>query len=91
MITLSLFYKHKEGGFNKRLYRLYNTLAEHGHDIHYIAAEKLQVKNSQIFAHIIRPPFFKKENYIFWIYFIFISIFYSFYLVFIGSIKRKWE
>lgn len=88
MITLSIFYKHKEGGFNKRLYRLYNALAENGYNIHYIAAEKLPVENSQVLEHVIKTPFFKKENYIFWSYFIFISIFYSFYLVKKHKIKK---
>lgn len=70
MKVLSIYYKHKQGGFNLRLYRLYRALAERDHRIHYIAASPFPVSHRNIDAHILRIPFLRKENPIFWLCFL---------------------
>jgi glycosyltransferase involved in cell wall biosynthesis len=70
MTLLSLFYKHKKGGFNKRLYKLYLALAVRAHVVHYIAVEDLPISHPNIIKHILWAPFRKQENFLFWGYFI---------------------
>ena len=70
MKVLSIYYKHKQGGFNQRLYRLYRALTDRGHSIHYISAAPLPVSRKNIDAHILRIPFLRTENPIFWICFL---------------------
>ncbi len=69
MILLSAFYKHKKGGFNKRLYKLYLALANRDHIVHYIAVEDFPIIHPNIIKHIFWAPFRKNENFLFWIYF----------------------
>lgn len=68
--VISVFFKHKNGGFNKRLYALYLGLANRGIQVHYIAAEKFPVDHKNIYAHVINVPFSEYENYLFWALFI---------------------
>lgn len=74
MNILSVYYKHKKGGFNKRLYQLYMALVARKHTVHYIAAEAFPVAHPNIFAHIIRIPFCRQESFLFWICFV-LSVF----------------
>ena len=64
-----MFYKHKEGGFSKRLYRMYNALAREGHDVHYLACEPFPISNSRIHFHRIPAVFKDTENLLFWLLF----------------------
>lgn len=73
--VLSIFFKHKQGGFNKRLYALYLGLAERGIKVHYVATEKFPIDHKNLVAHIVRVPCSKSENYIFWASFIIITPF----------------
>lgn len=66
MRILSTYYKHKPGGFNQRLYRLYRALAERNHRIHYIAAAPFPLAHPSIEAHILRIPYCSSEGAIFW-------------------------
>jgi glycosyltransferase involved in cell wall biosynthesis len=70
MKILSIFYKHKKGGFNKRLYKLYLALANRNIDVHYIAVESLPVTHPNIKKHILWIPLNDHENLFFWGYFI---------------------
>ena len=70
MNVLSVYYKHKKGGFNKRLYQLYLALVARKHTVHYIAAEAFPIAHPNIFAHIIRIPFCRQESLFFWICFV---------------------
>jgi glycosyltransferase involved in cell wall biosynthesis len=70
MKVLSIYYKHKRGGFNRRLYQLYRALAERDHRIHYIAASPFPVSHPHIDAHILPIAFLRKENPVFWICFL---------------------
>lgn len=45
---LSAYYKHKPGGFTKRLYRAYRGLDEAGYRVIYVATEKLPVEGDNI-------------------------------------------
>jgi glycosyltransferase involved in cell wall biosynthesis len=67
---LSVFFKHKQGGFNKRLYELYLGLAERGAQVHYVAVEQFPIQHDNVHAHLVRVPCSARENYIFWACFI---------------------
>jgi glycosyltransferase involved in cell wall biosynthesis len=85
MTLLSLFYKHKRGGFNKRLYKLYLALAVRAHVVHYIAVEDFPITHPNIIKHILWTPFRKKENLLFWGYFILMAPLYCMWI----AIKNK--
>jgi glycosyltransferase involved in cell wall biosynthesis len=70
MILLSVYYKHKEGGFNQRLYRLFRAMARRGHRLHYVAVEPLPIRHPRVFPHIVPIPFKLRENAVFWAFFI---------------------
>lgn len=73
MVILSIYYKHKEGGFNKRLYRVYEALSKAGHEVHYLACESFPIKHDRIHFHRLRVPFSDRENVLFWLAFLFIA------------------
>lgn len=50
---ISFYYKHKPGGFTKRLYKVYRVLAEQGYDVHYFSLEALPVEHPNIHQHLI--------------------------------------
>ncbi|MGD2272669.1 MAG: glycosyltransferase family 4 protein, partial [Desulfobacterales bacterium] len=80
LICLSIFYKHKKGGFNKRLYQLYLALAKRDHTIHYAAVEEFPIEHPNIVKHLLRVPFKKRENIIFWLLFTLWSPFYCLWI-----------
>jgi glycosyltransferase involved in cell wall biosynthesis len=63
----SIFYKHKPGGLNKRLYMLYAALARDRHRVHHIGAQPLPVAGGGITQHILSIPGMKKESLLFWL------------------------
>jgi glycosyltransferase involved in cell wall biosynthesis len=73
MIIVSMFYKHKEGGFNKRLYRMYRALVRAGHEVHYLACEPFPIEHDHIHYHRLRVPFAGDENLLFWLLFCIIA------------------
>ena len=88
MIFLSIFYKHKKGGFNSRLYKLYLALANRNHIVHYIAVEEFPIKHPNIITHILWVPCIQKENFLFWFFFILLTPFYCFWIAKKNSINR---
>lgn len=69
-VILSAYYKHKPGGFTKRLYRAYQGLAAAGYQVIYIATEKLPVEGDNI-RPVLLPmrsttssPFYWPEFYL---------------------------
>ncbi|MEW6380229.1 MAG: glycosyltransferase family 4 protein [bacterium] len=74
MAILSIFYKHKEGGFTRRLYSLYRALAQEGHDLYYLSSEELPVIHQHIKPCLVSSPLTGKGNKPFWLYFIFGSL-----------------
>jgi glycosyltransferase involved in cell wall biosynthesis len=59
-VILSVYYKHKQGGFTRRLYRAYKAIAGSGQQLIYIATEKLPVAGDNIQPVIISMR--SKEN-----------------------------
>lgn len=51
--VLSVYYRHKQGGFTKRLYRAYQAIADSGQDLFYVASAELPVKDERIHPVII--------------------------------------
>ncbi|HRJ52415.1 MAG TPA: glycosyltransferase [Candidatus Thiothrix moscowensis] len=51
--VLSAYYKHKPGGFTKRLYRAFQALDAAGYRVIYVAAEKLPVEGDNIQPAIV--------------------------------------
>lgn len=51
--VISFYYKHKPGGFTKRLYKVYRILAEEGYEVHYFSMEVLPVEHPNIHHHLI--------------------------------------
>jgi glycosyltransferase involved in cell wall biosynthesis len=71
--VLSIYYKHKEGGFNKRLYRMFMALANAGHEVHYLSCEPFPIEHDNLKWHPLRIPFSKKESWFFWFCFLLFS------------------
>ena len=69
---LSVFYKDKKGGFNKRLYMLYKGLAGAGHHVFYLSTETLSVHHQNISPVIVDVRF--RGTYLFWFCFIIKSL-----------------
>lgn len=72
MTVLSVFYKNKKGGFNKRLYMLYESLAGAGHHVFYLSTEILSVHHQNISPVIVDVRF--RGTYLFWFCFIIKSL-----------------
>lgn len=51
--VLSVYYRHKQGGFTKRLYRAYQAIADSGQDLFYVATTELPVTGERIHPVII--------------------------------------
>jgi glycosyltransferase involved in cell wall biosynthesis len=75
---LSIYYRPKPGGFCKRLYMAYEAFAENGWEVHYLSLEKFPLNHKNIYFYKIPLVFKKNENFLFWINFFFVSIFYMF-------------
>ena len=69
MSFLSLCFKHKEGGYNKKLYEMYEALSRDGDKIFIITAENLPVRNEKVEQKILKIPFTTQENLFFWFIF----------------------
>ncbi len=50
-IVVSFYYKHKPGGFTKRLYRAYTAIASSKTQLHYFSIKKLPVDHENIIHH----------------------------------------
>jgi glycosyltransferase involved in cell wall biosynthesis len=75
--VLGIYYKHKPGGFCKRLYRSYKALAEAGHKVHYISTEILPVRHKNIVAHVMKLPFKDANSLLFWVVFTVCAMFHA--------------
>ena len=69
MQILSVYFKHHQGGFNKRLYRLLTALAKNNNKVHCVSAAPLPISDPNIQAHILPLPFTDRENILFWLLF----------------------
>lgn len=52
--VVSFYYKHKPGGFTKRLYRAYSAIATANKELHYFSIEKLPVEHQNIIHHPVK-------------------------------------
>jgi len=77
---LSIYYKPKPGGFCKRLYMAYEAFVEKGWEVHYLSMEKFPLNHDKIHFHRIPMIFKEHENFLFWINFFVMSLFYMFYI-----------
>jgi len=77
---LSIYYKPKIGGFNKRLHMTYEALAQNGWEVHYLSLAEFPVKHENLYFHRIPILFNKKENLLFWANFYLASVFSLLYL-----------
>jgi glycosyltransferase involved in cell wall biosynthesis len=80
MNVLGIYYKHKPGGFCKRLYRSYEAFAQAGHKVHYISTEVLPVCQKSIVPHVMKLPFKDANSVLFWFAFTLYAMFYVCYL-----------
>ncbi len=72
-VILSIYYKHKQGGFTKRLYRAYQAIAASGQDLYYVATAELPVKDERIHPVIIEMRS-KEGTPIYWVEFYFRAV-----------------
>ncbi len=75
MNVLGIYYKHKPGGFCKRLYQSYEAIAKAGHTVHYISTEVLPVRHENIVPHVIKLPLKDRNGVLFWFVFTLYSMF----------------
>ena len=66
---LTVYYKHKPGGFCKRLQMKIHAYLEQGWKVHYIAVEPFPYKHKNLTPHILTTPFKNHDTLFFWIYF----------------------
>jgi glycosyltransferase involved in cell wall biosynthesis len=66
---LTVYYKHKPGGFCKRLQMKIEAYLEHGWKVHYIAVEPFPYKHPNLTPHILPTPMSHHDSLLFWIYF----------------------
>lgn len=52
--VVSFYYKHKPGGFTKRLYRAFTAIAKADKQLHYFSIEKLPVDHENIIHHPVK-------------------------------------
>jgi|GEM_PF-352069 glycosyltransferase involved in cell wall biosynthesis len=67
--VLTVYYKHKPGGFCKRLQMKINAYLEQGWKVHYVAVELFPYKHPNLIPHILPTPFKNHNTLLFWIYF----------------------
>lgn len=68
--VISFYYKHKPGGFTKRLYKVYMVLAQEGYDVHYFSMETLPVEHPNIHRHLVEVNTGQNEWLLWPMYFI---------------------
>ncbi|MBT3922887.1 MAG: glycosyltransferase [Nitrospina sp.] len=67
--VLTAYYKHKPGGFCKRLQMKINAYLEQGWVVHYVAVEKFPYSHPNLIPHILPTPLKDHNTLLFWIYF----------------------
>lgn len=67
--VLTVYYKHKPGGFCKRLQMKIEAYLAKGWQVHYVAVEPFPYSHPNLFPHILPTPFQKHDSLPFWIYF----------------------
>ena len=66
---LTIYYKHKPGGFCKRLRMKIEAYLEHGWTVHYIAVEPFSYQHRNLIPHLLNSPTDNHTSLFFWMYF----------------------
>ncbi|PIQ96811.1 MAG: hypothetical protein COV67_07535 [Nitrospinae bacterium CG11_big_fil_rev_8_21_14_0_20_56_8] len=69
MKILTVYYKHKPGGFCKRLRMKIEAYLEQGWEVHYIAVEPYPYTSPRLIPHLLPCPFSCHDSPWFWLYF----------------------
>jgi len=67
---LTIYYKHKPGGFCKRLRMQLEAYLDQGWTVHYIAVEPFPYEHRNLIPHIMSSPTNNYESLFFWAYFL---------------------
>lgn len=77
---LTVYYRHKPGGFCKRLRLKIQAYLEKGWVVHYIAVRPYHYQHENLIPHILPTPMKKHESMLFWSYFFLFSPWYVLYI-----------
>jgi len=77
---LTIYYKHKRGGFCKRIKMKIEAYLEKGWEVHYIAIEPYPYEHQSLIPHILPLPFAKHKGILFWSYFFLATPFFALFL-----------
>lgn len=67
--VLTIYYKHKPGGFCRRLRFKIEAFLDKGWEVHYLAVEPYPYTHPNLKPHILPTPISNHESLVFWIYF----------------------
>ena len=67
--VLTVYYKHKPGGFCRRLRFKIEAFLDKGWEVHYIAIEPFPYTHLNLKPHILPTPMSNHDSILFWIYF----------------------
>jgi len=71
--VLTIYYKHKPGGFCRRLRFKIEAFLDKGWEVHYIAVEPYPYTHPNLKPHILPTPTSNHDSLLFWIYFFTVS------------------
>lgn len=69
MKILTIYYKHKPGGFCKRLQMKIQAYLKQGWEVHYIAVEPFPYSHPKLIPHIFPAPTRTHDSIMFWLWF----------------------
>jgi len=67
--VLTVYYKHKPGGFCRRLQFKIEAFLDKGWEVHYIAVEPFPYTHPNLKPHILPTPLSNHDSIVFWVYF----------------------
>ena len=67
--VLTIYYKHKPGGFCRRLRFKIEAFLEKGWEVHYVAVESYPYTHPNLKPHILPTPMSNHDSFLFWAYF----------------------
>ncbi len=83
--VLTVYYKHKPGGFCKRMDLSVRAYLDQGWEVHYVAVEAYPYNHSNLIPHILPSPFQTTQSLWFWMYFFLFS---PWFVLFVGMKYR---
>ena len=86
--VLTVYYKHKPGGFCQRLKFKIEALLNNGWEVHYIAVEPFPYAHPNLKPHILPIPMDSHDSLLFWIYFFTTVPFFTIWIGIKNNIKR---